>query len=221
MAHSSEKNGFDFNTELVRSMPSALRIIRSRIRNRGDAEDALQSALVRALEHKDAYVDTNMPSWLATIAINHFFSEAKTAQRRRAAVENILMNEPQILGHVPAPAALTLLENAEEARETSECLILIDAHLHSLTPDHREAVTAKLEFEGYSKKGAKHSGIPQNTQVARKIGIPEGTFKSRASRGMEKLRLNVYTELVGHMVDEITVDVLKPSAEARPRDAKE
>lgn len=221
MAHGSETRYFDFDAELVLSMPQALRIIRSQIKNPNDANDAFQSALVRALEHRNDYVNKGkMASWLATIAINIFISDKRTAERRRKALENVVMHETETYGHIPVSTSLEVLETTEEAQEVYERSALIRRHFGSLSSDHKEALRARLEFEGYGLTGRRNN-THQNAIAAKNLGIPAGTFKSRANRGMERLRVTVYTELVGHMVDEITRGDLEQPSGAIPRDEKE
>ncbi|MGW9426240.1 sigma-70 family RNA polymerase sigma factor, partial [Streptomyces koyangensis] len=57
-------------------------------------------------------------------------------------------------------------------RETS---ILVDQALQRLSPDQRAAVVA-VDMEGYSV-----------AEAARRLGVPEGTVKSRCARARTKL----------------------------------
>ena len=58
--------------------PSLMRVATGLTGNKFDADDLTQTALVRAIEKQDLYVDGNLGGWLATICRWQFYSDVRS-----------------------------------------------------------------------------------------------------------------------------------------------
>lgn len=127
------------------------------------AQDVLQETLVRAWRHHDRLDASRGPvrAWLFTVARNIVIDEWRT-QRARSEVS------------VADPP-----EARSSGDRTDELLlswVVADALL-TLTPEHR-AVLLECYYRGASV-----------AQAAQRLGIPEGTVKSRTHYALRALRL--------------------------------
>jgi len=123
-----------------------------------DAADSLQDALLSA--HRRAATfreDAAVRSWLHTIVVNACLDRI----RRSRARPTVPLIEDALSASVSHDDPIVDVETALD----------IATALRSLTADQRAAVVA-VDVEGYSVRDA-----------ARLLGVPEGTVKSRCSRG--------------------------------------
>ena len=134
-----------------------------------DAADALQEALLSA--HRRAATfreDAAVRSWLHTIVVN-------------ACLDRIRRNRVR-------PTLILFDDDADSARgerdtiHATEIALDVETALLALPAEQRAAVVA-VDVEGYSVK-----------ETARRLGVPEGTIKSRCARGRRKLAV-----LLGHL----------------------
>ena len=152
--------------------PSAFTTLVERHRNRlwavalrttGDpheAEDALQDALISAYRRADQYRgDAAVTTWLHRIVVNACLDRIR---RRKVRPTVTLPDDPVIVDQRDALAQ----------RETQ--LAVLDA-LAELPEDQRDAVLL-VDLEGYSVE-----------EAATMLNCPEGTIKSRCSRGRKRL----------------------------------
>ena len=131
-------------------------------RDRGHAEDVVQETFARAWRHPLAVSGSSgsARAWLFTVARNLIVDEARSARHRREiAVES-----------VPEQAV------GDQADALLDRILLSDA-LTALSPDHR-AVLLEAYWGGRSVR-----------EIAERLGVPEGTVKSRLHYGMRALRL--------------------------------
>ncbi|BCN61382.1 RNA polymerase sigma factor SigM [Prescottella equi] len=127
-----------------------------------DAGDALQEALLSAHRTAGSFrEDAAVRSWLHTIVVNACLDRIR---RNRVRQTVSLSNDD---AEDPGDDRDRISE-----RETS---ILVDQALQRLSPDQRAAVVA-VDMEGYSV-----------AEAARRLGVPEGTVKSRCARARTKL----------------------------------
>ena len=127
-----------------------------------DAADALQEALLSAHRTAGSFrEDAAVRSWLHTIVVNACLDRIR---RNRVRQTVSLSNDD---AEDPGDDRDRISE-----RETS---ILVDQALQRLSPDPRAAVVA-VDMEGYSV-----------AEAARRLGVPEGTVKSRCARARTKL----------------------------------
>jgi RNA polymerase sigma-70 factor, ECF subfamily len=154
-----------FERELVPHL-GALRRFACALKAADEAEDLVQIACARALEHHATYrPDTNVRAWLFTILRNELVS-----RRRRTARERSVVLERTLLA-------------ADAAAESVELLLLdrrwaeeIRAALASIDERYRTPVYLK-DVEGFSYRA-----------IADVLHCPLGTVMSRLSRGRTLLR---------------------------------
>lgn len=133
------------------------------LRTTGDpqeAEDALQDALISAFRRADQYRgEAAVTTWLHRIVVNASLDRL----RRRTARPT-----------VPLPDDPVIRNSRDEIGERETQILVLDA-LAELPADQRDAVLL-VDLEGYSVQDA-----------ARMLNCPEGTIKSRCSRGRKRL----------------------------------
>jgi RNA polymerase sigma-70 factor (ECF subfamily) len=133
----------------------------------GDAaqsEDIVQETLLRAWR-KPAVLDQRAASaraWLFTVARNLVIDDARSARRRH--------ETPTATETMPEPIA------ADETERMLDAWLIGDA-LAGLSGDHRQVIV-----EAYY-------GGKSVAEIARALGVPEGTVKSRMHYGLRALRL--------------------------------
>ena len=133
------------------------------VRNREQAEDAVQETMLRAWRSIENVRpdDAAVRSYLFTIARN-VLTDTWRAERRRP----VLVRDDAAIATVPS------LDDVESALEGH----LVVAALDRLSTDHREVIHA-LYYDGLSV-----------TEAATKLAVPQGTIKSRAYYAVRALR---------------------------------
>lgn len=131
--------------------------------DRAKAEDVVQETMLRAWRHSAVLTESrgSVRSWLFTVARNIVIDEWRT---RRAQLEVSTADVP---------------ESAASGDDTDAALltwVVADA-LASLSVHHREVIV-----ECYYRDRSV-------AQAARRLGIPEGTVKSRAHYALRALRV--------------------------------
>jgi RNA polymerase sigma-70 factor, ECF subfamily len=122
------------------------------LRDRPEAEEALQEIYVKVWQRADRYVSGGYSpiSWLVAIARNHALDRLRARKPVAEDIEEALA----LADPAPDPEAAAL-ERAERAR--------IDACLGELEPDRSDAVRgAYLDGFSYEELAARH-GVPINT----------------------------------------------------------
>jgi RNA polymerase sigma-70 factor, ECF subfamily len=146
-----------FQTELTELLPRLRRFARSLAGSMADGDDLVQSALEKALTHRDSYVPgTRMDSWLFRIIRNLAIDAART-RKRRPSVE---LDEADGIA----------VEGADTEAETRLMLRKTQDAIADLPEEQRE-VLCLVTIEGLPYKEA--AGV---------LGIPIGTVMSRLSR---------------------------------------
>jgi RNA polymerase sigma-70 factor (ECF subfamily) len=159
----------EFEERLRESSTLAFRVAYGVLRHRQDAEDVAQEAFAKAYRSFAQLRDRDrFRAWLVRMTWRLAIDRWR-ADRRRAAREQVAADED-------GEAAMST-EDAAVSRERSARLWrAIDA-----LPDKLRAVTVLAAIEGYDVR-----------EVARLLGVPEGTVKSRlfqARKGLaERLR---------------------------------
>jgi RNA polymerase sigma-70 factor, ECF subfamily len=143
------------------------------LRNREDAEDALQEGLCRAFRGLASFEGrSSFSTWISRIVVN---SALMTLRRKRSRLEfsldEMIENQPESVARLAADER----PNPEQIYAAVELKELIEARLLRLPAPERAA------FLHYVING--HS----TTESALTFGIPEATFKSRISRTRKKL----------------------------------
>jgi RNA polymerase sigma-70 factor (ECF subfamily) len=144
-------------------LDDAYRLAYFLMRNRTDAEDAVQECYLRALRHFDTYRGPAIKPWLLMILRNVCYgSFAKRGQQEQLsdddnAAEQALWQEPQ----APPDSAMVGQQESAAVRK------LVDA----LPAPFREAIVLR-EFNDMSYR-----------EIAEVAGVPVGTVMSRIARG--------------------------------------
>lgn len=145
------------------------------MRDRADAEDAVQDAYVRALRAFDGFRGDDIRPWLLAIVRNVAWRALSV--RRRA--HNVIPIEAAWTGGAEdEPLAIPSDEPSVETRliEAGDRALLTRA-LDAMTPLFREAlVLREIEDMSYA-------------DIAIVLGVPQGTVMSRLSRARAELRL--------------------------------
>ena len=131
--------------------------------DRARAEDVVQETMLRAWRHSAVLDDRqgSVRSWLFTVARNIVIDEWRTKRSQ----------SEQSVAEVP--------ESDDPVDRTDQLLLswVVSEALTTLSADHR-AVLVECYYRGEGVAGA-----------ARRLGIPEGTVKSRTHYALRALRL--------------------------------
>lgn len=168
-AQSGERGAF--NALVHRYRHRVMKLSMRYIRNRADAEDAVQNTFLRAywgLKHFRG--DAAFYSWLHRIAIN----SAKTMRSIRARDARVFGVEARDHNDEGESAnALKDLDTPEGLALTVEICDTVDAAIKALSDEQRAAILL-CDFHGLSY-----------SQVATEMSCPIGTVRSRMSRARE------------------------------------
>jgi RNA polymerase sigma-70 factor (ECF subfamily) len=131
-------------------------------RDHARAEDVMQETLLRAWRHWDRLEESHgsVRSWLYTVARNIVIDEWRT---RRAQSEVTVAEVPEVGG-------------SDDVDRMLQSWVVADA-LGALSVEHR-AVVVECYYRGASV-----------AQAAARLGVPEGTVKSRTHYALRALRL--------------------------------
>jgi RNA polymerase sigma-70 factor (ECF subfamily) len=168
--------------------PAAVRLVTQRnnqrlfraawsiLKNRAEAEDAVQSAYLRAFAAIDTFEGrASLTTWLTRIAINEALGRARAAKRRRAHLEGDRVaflddyREKLMQGSMSDGSP-------EKAHARAELRHLIEAAVARL-PDPFRLVFVLREIEELSVD-----------EVAETLGLPPNTVKTRHLRARRKLQ---------------------------------
>lgn len=148
-------------TQMTVLLPELRGFARFLVRDRSEADDLVQEAVVRALAAFDQFQPgTSMKSWLFTILRNAFFEQARRRRTERAALERV----------GPADHAHTSDQDSRAA------LSDLQRRLWDLPPLLREALVLV---------GAQELSYEEASEIC---GVPVGTVKARVSRARTQLR---------------------------------
>jgi len=158
------------NSELVNETDRLKKFAFRLTQNNADAEDLLQSTVLRAIEKKHLFNEgTNLFSWSSKIMYNLFV----TAYRRKTKFESQYDPEDYI--------------NKEQVGATQETKIeLQEVHtaMKNLSQEHYE-ILEKVCVKGL-----------QYAEVANDLDIPIGTVRSRLSRARESLQAQLDNKML-------------------------
>ncbi|MCI9888005.1 sigma-70 family RNA polymerase sigma factor [Micrococcales bacterium 31B] len=132
------------------------------------AQDIVQDTLIRAWKHQSKLSESqgSVRSWLFTVARNLVIDEWRT---RRAQSELTVADVPD------------RAHDADEVDRVLQAWVVADA-LRDLSPERR-SVVLECYYRGSSV-----------AETAIRLGIPEGTVKSRAHYALRALRLTLAEE---------------------------
>lgn len=139
---------------LVDSHRRFLAFLEPRVESRAVAEDILQSAFVRAVEHRDELAgQENVVAWfyrvLRNAVVDHYRQKASRDRR-----------------HQPLPADTLLADTPDPATQAAICDCFLDL-LQELKPEYREALEFVDLHDGSLNDLAAQSGITTNNAAVR------------------------------------------------------
>lgn len=150
------------NNALVSEMPKLQKFARRLCRNEHDAEDLLQSTILKAIEKKEMFEDgTNLFSWTSKIMYNDFVSQ----YRRKVKFESQYDSENVIM-----------MQSVDATQEFSSELSQVNEAMGLLSDEHRTILVCVCV------QGMKYN------EVSEMLSIPVGTVRSRLSRAREQLK---------------------------------
>lgn len=130
--------------------------------NKADAEDLLQSTLLRAIEKKHLFnKGTNLYSWMSKIMYNMFVS----GYRRKTKFESKYDPEPYLEK-----------QSVQAGQEIKIELQDVDIAMNNISEDHKEILIMVCV------KGMQYA------EVSEALQIPVGTVRSRLSRARQNLQ---------------------------------
>jgi RNA polymerase sigma-70 factor (ECF subfamily) len=141
------------------------------LRDRGEAEDALQEVFVRVWERAETYsaaLGTPL-AWLVRVSRNRAIDRLRIRQVR-ASIATVSTEAP------PAQVDGTAAANPEQQATTSEQQRAIALALDALPADQRALIESAF-YEGYTQ-----------SELAERFNLPLGTVKTRIRTGMQALR---------------------------------
>jgi RNA polymerase sigma-70 factor, ECF subfamily len=164
----------EFEDVLSRNLSRFQRMAMGWLRNREDAEDAVQDAMLSACKHIARFEGrAQMSTWVMAIVIN----AVRMQLRRRPRYKLLPLDQPTqdeqgtvsdfVADHRPTP---------EQTLEECELRKLVIKLIVSLPPSQRIAMELRQRDDGLSMEDA-----------AEALGVPVGTLKAQLARGRATL----------------------------------
>ena len=166
----------EFEERLAECGPLAFRVARGVLRNTADAEEVAQEALLRAYKSFERLRDRNQfRGWLVRISFRLALDRLRSAKRRER--RDALWAQP---AHLPRPAT------AEDVAASNQFQGHLERALEEL-PEKLRLVLLLSAMDGYTIE-----------EIARMIGVPLGTVKSRIFIARKKLaeKLRCYAKAI-------------------------
>jgi RNA polymerase sigma-70 factor (ECF subfamily) len=164
-----------FENRVLEHRGRLLKVAYLMLGHREDAEDATQRALLKALGARGRFRgDSQLYTWLYRILVNQCKDRYKSRGRaQRTFVE--MPPEAEAMAASSAPSAQELLEEAEQSQ-------LVRRAIAQLPPRLREILVLRHYEE-----------LPYD-EIARVLGCPVGTVRSRLSKAREEVRALIERE---------------------------
>ena len=158
-----------------------LRLTQRILRNREDAEDAVQTAFLFALRNLDGFQGrSRFSSWLTRIALNAAFMRLRSSRRRSETSLDEMFERDTAAKFQVADARPT----PEQQCSAQEFRLLFNKALHRLGPIYADV----LHLFHVQELSAK--------EVARILGVPVGTVKARLHRARSRLSRHLHSMLI-------------------------
>jgi RNA polymerase sigma-70 factor (ECF subfamily) len=161
---------------------SILRVVHRILRNREDAEDAVQAAFLHALRHIDSFRGrSRFSSWLTRIAINAALMHLRAKRRY---LETSIDEMAQGDEHHRTIDLVETRPNPEQACAAKEIRAVFDKAMDRLGSDHVKVLQMRI---------AKGMSVDE---VARALEVPTGTVKARLHRARQALTRQVRSKVM-------------------------
>jgi RNA polymerase sigma factor (sigma-70 family) len=169
-----------FEALVARYREIAFRVAWLVVRDRGDAEDAVQEAFVKAYYAMPRFRSgAPFRPWILRIVANEARNRGRAARRREGLRLRVAVSEGKRVASSPEPSVLEQTE--------AEALVLALEHL----PERDRLVLAYRYLLELSE-----------AETAEMLGVRPGTVKSRLSRALVRLRTELATSSSFAEVDE-------------------
>jgi RNA polymerase sigma-70 factor (ECF subfamily) len=180
LASAREGDTTAFASLVMPHRDAILRLTQRILRNREDAEDAVQTAFLDALRHLDRFQGrSRFSSWLTRIALNAAFMRLRTSRRKNeASLDEMVERE--------TAARFEVVEgrpNPEQECSLEEARVLLAKGIDRLGPLYGEV----LHMFHVQELPAK--------EAARILGVPVGTVKARLHRARSRLSRHLQSML--------------------------
>lgn len=163
-----------FEAEVQPLLPRLHRFCLALCRDKQEAEDLLQDALVRAYLHQGDYQQRgSLLGWLCGIVRNQFLETRRAVARRRSLLDSVLEGASSVLGSLFTGGA-EAKDPESQVCSTQEAELMLRC-LHAL-PEKFRLVVLLCDVEELAYD-----------EVSAALGIPVGTVKSRHFRGRAQL----------------------------------
>jgi RNA polymerase sigma-70 factor (ECF subfamily) len=168
---------------MTRHNQRLLRTARAVLRDRAEAEDALQEAYLKAFRGISEFRgEASLTTWLTRIVLNEALARRRSQLRRAKALDQSgAVDLETYRSRLAAGSDMARSPEAETARK--EISRLLERALAELPPNFR-LVFVMREIEGLSVE-----------ETAETLEIPAGTVKTRLLRAKERLRRALDPEL--------------------------
>jgi len=163
--HLSARDLERFQESVLPHLDAAHNLARYLLRDRNEAEDAVQDAFLRAIRHFDGFRGTDGRPWLLSIVRNTCFTRLRNRKTSGESVEFDETIHTVDEAHLSPEVQMTKQAAARSLREGLERLPI----------EFREVVVLR-ELEGLSYK-----------EIAHVSGVPMGTVMSRLARARKLL----------------------------------
>ncbi|HEY3817979.1 MAG TPA: sigma-70 family RNA polymerase sigma factor [Polyangiaceae bacterium] len=141
------------------------------VRQRSDAEDVVHDAFVVVGERARQYVPERgaVGAWLVTLVRNLSIDRTRRRERRGAIARDVLAHDPEALAATAPVDPETKAAGAADRERVRSALAAL--------PEVQRATLETAFYEGLTY-----------AEIAEREGVPLGTIKSRAARGLAALR---------------------------------
>jgi RNA polymerase sigma-70 factor (ECF subfamily) len=141
------------------------------VRDRSEAEDVVHDAFVVVGERAKQYIPERgaVGAWLVTLVRNLSIDRTRRRERRGAIARDVLAYDPEALAAATPVDPETRAAGADDRERVRRAL--------SSLPDVQRATLETAFYEGLTY-----------AEIALREGVPLGTIKSRAARGLAALR---------------------------------
>lgn len=170
-----------FGSLVMPHRDAILRLAHRILRNREDAEDAVQTAFLDALRHLDTFQGrSRFSSWLTRIALNAAFMRLRATRRRpETSLDEMVEGE-----NAARLQVVEMRPNPEQECSAKEIRVLLGKAFERLGPCYAEV----LHMHHVQELSAR--------EAARILGVPVGTVKARLHRARSRLSRHMRSMLL-------------------------